>query len=141
MFLEFGIMKKYVSTLFILSWVVFAYSSDVYPCYKPEFGWTQENKIKAFGHLGMAYCLGVKDDLQHFVFQAIEEGYCRNSPKIINAQEAFNEIKKYIGKPKWIEHNQHLEYNDVRWCFSLYDKVEYHNKIQEIFYKYCKDCK
>lgn len=113
----------------------------LYPCYKPEFGWTQEYKIKALGHLGMAYCLGAKDDSHHFVFQAIEEGYCRNSPKIINAQEAFNEIKKYIDKPKWIEHNSHLKYDDVRWCFYLYDSTEYHTKIQEIFYKYCKHCK
>lgn len=134
-------MKKYVIALFILSWAIFAHSSDVYPCYKPAFGWTKEYRIKALKRLGMAYCLGVKDD-SGFVFGVIEEGNCRNSPRIINAQEAFNEIKKYIDKqPRWRERNQHLKYNDVEWCFSLYDKVEYHNKIQEIFYKYCEDCK
>ncbi|RDU60404.1 hypothetical protein CQA53_10885 [Helicobacter didelphidarum] len=140
-------MKKIIVTMFILYCIITNLWSQSL-CLKPIFGYSVETKIRTFANLGMAYCLGVKDKPMGYSttfgrdFEAIEEAFgCRNKPKIIDVKVAFEELKEYMEIPTYIQNKDELDAVWVGYCFSIYDSSKYHDKVKEIFYKYCKDCK
>lgn len=139
-------MRKWIAIVFTLCCIVANICSQS-PCLKPT-GVPVEEDVTRLGLLGMAHCLGVRDEQAIISELNVIEHIRACNPRKMNARAAFEELKEHIQILEYMqmlsEYKQTQKEIDVIWvrgCFRIYNNPKYHEKVKEIFYKHCERCK
>lgn len=107
-----------------------------------------KNKTKELKELGLFYCLGFKDEdaIKKRLHLISANRKCYNYVQIMDAYQAFEEVKQYIDniKSEYKDKDPTGEYDKFKRCMFIYDSEEgefnsYQKEVERIVKKYCKD--